>query len=149
MANVSRYIPSFPRVRRFDPFRDVEEMMNEFWMRPPFGEMEGTPSIRVDLSETDQAYTVRAEIPGVKKDDIKVSLEGNRVSISAEVREEGEKKDEKMIWHERYRGREARSFTLDTDVDESKAEAKYVDGVLELTLPKKTGAAVSRQLKIM
>lgn len=150
MANITRHIPTFPRLTRFDPFHDIEEMMNGFWMRPMFGEMEGTPSIKIDLSETDQAYKVYAEMPGVKKEDIKVSIEGNRISISAEVKEEMEKKDaEKMIWHERYQGLESRSFTLDSEVDESKAEAKYTNGVLELTLPKKAGGAVSRQLKIM
>ncbi len=149
MANISRYIPSTPRLRRLDPFRDIEELMSDFWMRPPFGEFEGTPSFKVDLAENDQAYTIYAEMPGVKKEDIKVSLEGNRVSISAEVKEQLEKKNgDKMIWHERYQGREARTFTLDSDVDESAAQAKYVDGVLQLTLPKKTGAAVARQLKI-
>ncbi len=150
MANISRYIPSSPRLRHLEPFRNIEDMMNEFWMRPLFGEFEGTPSIKVDLSENDQAYTIFAEMPGVKKEDIKVSLEGNRVSISAEVKEELERKDgDKMIWHERYQGREARTFTLDSEVDESKIEAKYVDGVLQLKLPKKTGTGVSKQIKIL
>lgn len=150
MANITRHIPSFPRLSRFEPFRDIEEMMNGLWLRPMFGEMEGAPSIRIDMSENDQAYKVLAEMPGVKKEDIKVSIEGNRVSISAEVKGELEKKDgDKMICHERYQGMESRSFMLDSDVDESKAQAKYTDGVLELTLPKKTGGAVSRQIKIM
>lgn len=150
MANITRHIPSLPRLSRFEPFRDIEDMMNEFWMRPSFfGEREGRPAIRIDMTENDQAYTVYAEIPGVKREDIKVSLEGNRVSISADVKSEVEKKNgDKMIWHERYEGHEARSFTLDSEVDESKAQAKYTDGVLQLTLPKKVGGALTKELKI-
>ncbi len=151
MANIARHIPSFPRTHRFDPVRDIEDMMNNFWMRPLFSEMmEGMPQIKIDVTENDQAYTVYAEMPGVKKEDIRITLEGNRVSISAEVKEEMEKHNgDKMICHERYQGREARSFMLESEVDESKAQAKYTDGVLELTLPKKMGGAVSKQIKIV
>ncbi len=149
MANITRHVPSIPRISRFEPFRDIEELMNDFWMRPWFGEREGRPSIRIDMTENDQAYTVYAEIPGVKKEDIKVSVEGNRVSISADVKSDLEKKDgDKTIWRERYEGHESRSFTLDSEVDESKAQAKYADGVLQLTLPKKAGGALTKELKI-
>ena len=100
---------------------------------------ETEPRIRMDMSETDQAYTVKAEIPGVNKDDIKVSIDGNQVSISAEVRKEEEKKSGNMMHSERYYGQQYRSFTLPQDVDDAKSEAKYHDGILELTLPKKPG----------
>ena len=87
---------------------------------------------------------IRADIPGVKKDDIKVSVDGNVVSISAEVKQEKEEKQgERVIRSERYRGAVSRSFSLGQDVDESAAQAKYADGVLELTLPKKTAARQS------
>ncbi len=151
MANITKHVSPFPRISRFDPFRDMDEMMSNFWMRPFFmGEREAAPSIRIDMTENDTAYMVHAEMPGVKKEDISVSVEGNRVSISADVKSELEKKDgDKMIWHERHQGHESRSFTLDCEVDESKAQAKYVDGVLQLTLPKKVGGAVSKEIKIM
>jgi HSP20 family protein len=91
----------------------------------------------MDVKEDDNAYLVHAEIPGVKKEDIKVDVDGNMVSISAEVKQEKEeKKGERVIRSERYHGSVARSFRLAHDVDDSKAQAKYTDGVLELTLPK-------------
>ncbi len=150
MANITRRVSPFPRISRFDPFRDMEEMMNNFWMRPFLSEREAVPSIRIDMTENDSAYMVYAEIPGARKEDINVSIEGNRVSISADVKSELEKQNgDKMIWHERYQGHESRSFTLDCEVDESKAQAKYVDGVLQLTLPKKAGGAVTKEIKVM
>jgi HSP20 family protein len=112
--------------------------------------MEGQPQmqIKMDVKEDDQAYTVHADIPGVKKEDIHVSIEGNQVSISAETRvEKEEKKGEKVLRSERYVGKVARSFTLANEVDEAKAQAKYNDGVLELTLPKKAVSA-ARKLAI-
>jgi len=101
---------------------------------------EGQPEvqIRMDVSEDDKSYKVHAEIPGVKKEDIHVNIEGNQVSISAEVKNEKEVKEgEKLLRSERYYGSVSRAFTLGQDVEESAAEAKYKDGVLELTLPKK------------
>lgn len=148
MANITRHIPAFPRISRFDPFRDIEEMMSGSWMRPMLAER-AAPSIRIDMTENDQAYTVYAEIPGVRKDDIKVSIEGNRVSISAEAKGEVEKKNgDKLIYQERYQGFESRSFTLDSEVDESRAQARYADGVLQLTLPKRAGGAGAKEIKI-
>jgi len=94
--------------------------------------------IKMDVSENDKAFTVRAEIPGVKKEDIAVSIDDNQVSISAEVKEEKEQKNgEKLIRKERYYGKVYRSFALDQDVDEGGAKARYENGVLELVLPKK------------
>ena len=102
--------------------------------------------IRMDVSEDDKAYTVHAEIPGVKKDDIQVTIDGNQVAISAEVKSEKEIKDgEKVIRNERYCGTVARTFSLAQDVGEDNAQAKYNDGVLELTLLKK---AVSRSKRL-
>jgi len=78
----------------------------------------------------------------VKKDDIHVSVEGNRVSISAEVKKEKEEKEgDKVIRSERSYGMASRSFTLADEVDQGKVQAKYADGILELTLPKKTGSS--------
>ena len=92
----------------------------------------------MDVSGDEKGYRVKAEIPGVKKEDIKVSIDGNQVSITAEVKKETEeKKGETVIRSERYYGNQFRAFTLPYDVDQGKAEAKYEDGLLNLTLPKK------------
>jgi HSP20 family protein len=81
---------------------------------------------------------VKAEIPGVRKEDIDVSIDGNRVSITAEVkREKEERKGETVVCSERYYGTQFRGFTLQHAVDQSKTDAKYENGVLELTLPKR------------
>ena len=102
----------------------------------------------MDLSENDKAYTVRAQIPGVKKEDVKVQVDGNRVSISAESKQEKEEKEgERVICRECRQGSSYRSFTLDSAVDETQAQAKYENGILELTLPKKNGSA-AKQLEI-
>ena len=141
MANISRY----------DPFGDVfDDLLKGFFVRPMA--YEGQPAaagrIRIDVSEKDGAYVVHAEIPGVKKEDIKLSIEGDQVSISAEARVEKEvKENERVLHRERYYGKVARAFRLGTDIDQSAANAKYADGVLELTLPKKAEAA-GRQLAI-
>ena len=146
MANLTRHDPS--SLARFDPFGDIDDLFRGFLVRPAL--LEGHPhmQIKMDLKEDDKAYTVHADIPGVKKEDIQVSIDGNRVSISAESKmEKEEKKGEKVLRSERYCGKVARSLTLAHDIDEAKAQAKYSDGVLELTLPKKAGTA-TRKLEI-
>ncbi|HEX4984655.1 MAG TPA: Hsp20/alpha crystallin family protein [Burkholderiales bacterium] len=131
MANVTEY----------DPFGDIDDFFKGFMLRPVRFDSQ-LPRIRIDVTEADGAYVVRADIPGVKKEDIKVDVDGNLVSISAETRVEKEKKEgERVIHSERSYGRVARSFTLEQDVDEKAASAGYADGVLELKLPKKAGAA--------
>ncbi|MGE5648829.1 Hsp20/alpha crystallin family protein [Noviherbaspirillum sp. UKPF54] len=147
MANLTRFDP-FREMMRLDPFRNADDFFKEFSMLPSLRGFEPEPRIRMDVSETEQAYTVKADIPGVKKDDIKISIEGNTVSIRAETKEEKQEKMEgNMMRSERYFGEQYRSFTLPQEVDESKAEAKYQDGVLSLTLPKKAGAT-SKQITI-
>jgi HSP20 family protein len=143
MANISRYDPF--SLARTDPFGDIDDLFKGFFMRPVF--MEGQPQmqIKMDVKEDDNAYTVHADIPGVKKEDIHVSIEGNQVSISAETKtEKEEKKGEKVLRSERYFGKVARSFTLAHEVDDTKAQAKYSDGVLELTLPKKAATSAKK-----
>ncbi|MDO9010396.1 MAG: Hsp20/alpha crystallin family protein [Gallionella sp.] len=136
-------------ITRFNPTSDaLDDLFRGFFMRPV--RFEGRPEvqIRMDVSEDDKAYTVHAEIPGVKKDDIHVNIDGNQVSISAEVKNEKEVKEgEKLLRSERYYGSVSRAFSLAQDVDEGAAQAKYNEGVLELTLPKKK-AASSRKLVI-
>lgn len=143
MANISRYDPF--SLTRTDPFGDIDDLFKGFFMRPVMFEGQPQMQIRMDVKEDDSAYTVHADIPGVKKEDIQVSIEGNQVSISAETKmEKEEKKGEKVLRSERYVGKVARSFTLAHEVDEAKSEAKYSDGVLELTLPKKAASAAKK-----
>ena len=149
MTNLTRFDP-FNELARFDPFRTLDELF--YVPRVPATyrpvAMPTEPSIKLDLSEDDRMFYVKADIPGVNKEDIKVGIEGNEVSISAELKKETEeKKGETVLRSERYYGRCARNFTLTHDVDEAKAEAKYANGVLTLTLPKKGGPAV-RQVAV-
>ena len=145
MANITHYDP-FKEVTRFSPFRDFDDMFKGFMVRPVLRDLE--PEIKMDVSEDDKTYTVRAEIPGVTKEDIKVAVVGNEVSISAEVKKQKEEKEgKKVIRSERYYGSVYRSFTLDHDVDPDATKAKYTDGVLELTLPKKPGTA-GKEIKV-
>ena len=99
---------------------------------------EGAPApvtIKMDVTETENGYLVHAEIPGVKKEDINVSIEGNQVTVAAEVKRETEKKEgDRLLRSERYFGNVYRSFTLPADLDEPKCEATYEKGVLELKL---------------
>ncbi len=140
MANITRFDP-FTRLTRFDPFRDIDE----FFKAPLFREGDIEAAMRLDVSEGDKAYTVKAEIPGVNKEDIQISIEGNQVSISAEVKCETEEKEgKKLIRSERYYGRQYRSFSLAHEIDQAKAEAEYKDGVLQLTLPKKGDGKAKR-----
>jgi HSP20 family protein len=143
MANITRFDPF--SIARTDPFGDIDDLFKGFFMRPVLLEGQPQMQIKMDVKEDDKAYTVHADIPGVKKEDIHVSIEGNQVSISAETKvEKEEKKGEKLLRSERYVGKVARSFTLAHDVDEAKAQARYSDGVLELTLPKKVGGAAKK-----
>ena len=98
------------------------------------------PRIKIDVSEQDGSYAVKAEIPGVSKEDIDVRIDGNLVTISAETKSEKQEKDKgRILRQERRHGYASRAFTLACPVDEAKAEAQYKDGVLELRLPKKAG----------
>ena len=141
-------------ITRFDPFNElVDDLFKGFLVRPLAfaGRGEGgvqLPRAKVDVAEKNGAYLVTAELPGVRKEDIHVAIDGAQVTIEAEARREKEaSKDERTLHSERTYGKLARSFTLPQEVDESKAEAKFKDGVLELTLPKKA-AAQRKQITI-
>lgn len=140
-GNLTRFDP-LGEMMRFDPYRNIEDIFKEFSMMPSLRGYEAEPRIRMDVSETEQAYQVKAEIPGAKKEDIKISVEGNKVSITAEVKQEKEEKaNGNVVRSERYYGQQYRSFMLPQDVDDAKVEAKYQDGILSLTLPKKPGTS--------
>lgn len=141
---LTRWNP-FREMARFSPWLDADEFWKQQGIRPTWAGLETEPDFRVDVSEDDGAYMVKAEIPGVKKEDIDISIEGNRVGISAEVKKEKEEKEGKrVVRSERYYGSLYRGFTLDQDVDEAKSEATYADGVLTLRLPKKAGTAAKK-----
>lgn len=141
-------------IERFDPFTDlVDDLFKGFLVRPLAfeGRANGGAQLlrtKVDVAEKNGAYLVTAELPGVKKEDIHVSIDGAQVTLEAEVKREKEAtKDERVLHTERVFGKVSRSFTLPQEVDETKAEAKFRDGVLELTLPKKE-AAQRKQITI-
>ena len=129
-----------------DFFRDVAP---GFYVRPLHGDGLPTPSqIKVDVKESEKAFTVQAEVPGVPKEDIHVSIDGSVVTLRAEVKQQDtQTQDEKVLRTERYYGSVARSFQLPQDIDQSNAKAKYDNGVLTLTLPKKS-ASVTQRLAI-
>ena len=139
------------KLRLFDPGLGdpFESTLRRFFAPTVFENEARGPQIRIDVSEKDDAYLVKADIPGVKKEDINVRVEGNVVQIDAEVRQEKESRGngDKLLRSERYYGSVSRTFSLGQDVDDQKAQARYADGVLNLELPKKAGAG-SRKLAI-
>lgn len=137
MANITRFDEAF------------DDLLRGFFVRPVG--LEGgaaqpqVAQFRVDVSESENAYTLRAEIPGVKKEDINISIDGDQVAISAEVKNEKEVKDgERVLRSERYYGKVHRAFQLGQTIDQDACAAKYNDGILELTLPKKAATSAKR-----
>lgn len=137
MANLTRY----------DPFSDFDDLFRGFRLMPVRmpKDLEGAPQMKIDVKEDDRNYVVHAEVPGARKEDIKVTVDGNQVSITAEVKRQSEKKEgERVVHSERYYGNVYRSFSLESAIDDKAAQAKYNDGVLELTLPKKSAGGPSK-----
>ena len=122
-----------------DFFRDFSSP--GFFIKPLHGEpLPGPGQIKMDVKENGTSYTILAEIPGVKKEDIHVTIEGGMVMVRAEVKQQdAQTKDEKVLRSERYFGSVSRGISLPENVDQSQAKAKYDNGVLTLTLPKKPG----------
>lgn len=146
LINFIPYPSLWNDITKFDSFTNLDEF---FKVSLPVSVGMASPSvIKVDISENDVAFTLRAEIPGTKKEDVKVHIEGNRVSIRAETKQEKEKKEgERVIRREIYSGSSSRNITLSSYVDESRVEAKFENGRLELLLPKKKGGN-SKQIEI-
>lgn len=136
MANITRY----------NPFEDFfNDFGKGFFVRPLAFPAETELKMKIDVKEDAKSYTVQADIPGVKKEDIQVDIDGDTVSVRAEAkREKEEKKDEKVVYSERSYGMVSRSFSLPSEVDEKAAQAEYKDGVLKLVLPKKTNGGGRR-----
>lgn len=138
------------QLRALDPFA-LDPLFDE-----PFGFVmpwrtsapERSPQIRVDVTESDGQYLIKAEVPGVRKEDLDVNINDNQVSISAEVKKEAETKEGgRVLRSERRYGWIRRSIWLDSSVDQAKASAHYHDGLLELTLPKRA-ATTMKHLEI-
>lgn len=129
-----------------DLFSDIfKELSLQRQMGKPFYDLSLPESINIDIRETPEAFGVEADIPGVKKEDISVTIENRQLQISVEAKQEKEeKKDEKVIMSERFFGFVSRTVTLPGDVDSSKVEARYENGVLFLTLPKTSTKASNR-----
>ena len=124
-----------------DFFKDVAP---GFYVKPLHGDPMPA-QIKVDVKETPAAYTVVADLPGVPKEDIHVTVEGNVVTLRAEVKQEDRQTEgEKVLRSERYYGALTRSFQMPVDLDEGAAKAKFDNGVLQLTLPKKAAVAGQR-----
>jgi len=131
-------------VTRFDP---LDDLFRGFFVRPVdmSGNAQQAPSIKMDVKEQGDNYLVHAELPGVKKEDIHVVVDGNQVSISAEIKQEKEVKEgDRILRSERYFGKVSRSFQLGQEIDDAKAAAKFNEGVLELTLPKRAASPNKR-----
>jgi len=131
---------------RWDPFRELEDMsdrLNRVFARPALRSTNGKENLTVadwmptvDISETDAEYLIKAELPEVKKEDVKVTVENGVLTLQGERRQEKEEKGKKFHRVERSYGSFVRSFTLPESVDESMVRAEYKDGVLNLHLPK-------------
>jgi len=137
---------NFPITSRLmnDLFNDLTD---GFFVKPLHGD--ALPrSIKVDIKENDDAYVVQAELPGVKKDDINVEIDGSLVTIQAEVQQEDSTENERMLRRERYVGSVARRFELPVEINAEEAKADYTDGVLVLNLPKLEAKANVRKLDI-
>ena len=118
------------RVAGFDPFRAMDEMERSFFNAP------AVSAFRTDVSDTGDAFKLEAELPGFSKDDIKLDVENDCLTISAERKGEEEENKTNYVKRERFYGSFSRSFDL-SGIDVDKIEAAYNDGVLTLTLPKK------------
>ena len=131
---------------RRDP---LDDFFRGFFVRPvDFAGEKDAPVVKIDVKEQEKNYLVHAEVPGVKKEDIHVAIDGAVVSISAERREEKDVREgERVLRSERYVGKVSRSFQLAQEIDEAQVTAKYTDGVLELVLPKKL-ASESKRLTV-
>ena len=133
----------------FQPFQEMFTELGKDLVGKPLGmASQLVARIRLDVDEDDTAYTVRAEIPGAKKEDIRVNVDGNFVSIAAEVKKEKEEKSGgRVLLKETYIGSSSRGFSLAHEIEPKGVVAKLEDGILKLTLPKREGAG-SRTIEI-
>jgi HSP20 family protein len=138
MVNITRYTP-------LEEFQQLFRNSVPMWMPAPETRAPAPTQFRIDVTENEKEYKVLGEMPGVKKDEISVTISGCEVMIAAEVKhEKDDKNGETVLRTERFFGKLQRELTFSQEIDEAKAEAKYNNGVLELTLPKKDGVAAKK-----
>lgn len=136
---------AFGPLSRLDTFSDFDDLLRGLGARTPLArEYERAMDMRLDVNEDDKAYTVNVDMPGVKKDDIDISIERSQVTVRAEVKREASRGKGKELHRERYEGQAYRSFTLPAEIDSNSATATYDGGVLTLILPKKADTAARR-----
>ncbi|MBH1634920.1 Hsp20/alpha crystallin family protein [Stenotrophomonas maltophilia] len=139
---------AFGQNSRFDLLPDLEDLARSIGLRGPLArQYEHMLEMRMDVTEDSQGYHVRLDVPGVKKEDIDISIDGNQVTVTAEAKRERTHEQEKELYSERYEGQVYRSFNLPADIDGAKAQAHYDGGVLRLDLPRKSGSG-SRKLPV-
>ena len=126
------------------PIADLEDFFRSIGFRPTWREAGATPEMRLDIRDDGAGYRIEAEIPGVEKNDIELSIDGNQVSISVEVKRADRKGDEKELHVERSYGRTRRVFALPVDVDAGAATASYDRGILSVVLPKSVAGQTRR-----
>jgi HSP20 family protein len=141
-------------IQRWDPLRDIvslrdamNNLLEESFVRPRAGMAALTGGMPIDLSESDESYTVRTTLPGAKPEDVDISILGDTLRITAEIHGEQEKEGEKWLLRERRFGRFERSITLPNNIKSEGANADFSDGVLTVTLPK-AEAARPRQIQV-
>lgn len=142
MANIARFDPF--GLTRLDPF---ESMMRDFMPTTFRSRTTGEPTIALEVQEMDNAYLVTAELPGVKKEDIDISITGNQVTLNAECKQEKVAAEAKEWCSERWYGKVSRTIQLPLEIEEKDADARYADGLLHLTLPKKA-SSMAKKLEI-
>jgi HSP20 family protein len=143
MTLPTRWNP-FQKIARIDPFLDFEELIRGFNAPALARDYERVMDMKLDVTEDEKQYLVNVDIPGVKKENIDISLTDHQVGIRAEVKREESREKGKEIYSERYSGEAYRTFTLPAEIDSEKAEANYDGGVLTLKLPKKAGNSSKR-----
>lgn len=135
-------------IARFNPLEDAFENWSRgvpVWLANAEARASAPMQFRMDVTENDKEYQVLAEMPGVKKEEIRITINGNEVAVFAEVKNERDVANAGVVLRtERYYGKLQRAFTLGHEIDEPSAQATYNDGVLQLTLPKKIAAAAKR-----
>jgi len=135
-------------ITRYSPLEEIQQLFRNsvpVWLPGPEARAAAPAQFRIDVTENDKEYKVLGEMPGVRKDEISVTISGCEVLISAEVKHAKDDKNDKngdtVLRTERLYGKIQRELTFSQEIDEAKAQARYTDGVLELTLPKKAAAA--------
>lgn len=144
MTTPTRWTPS-NAIGRMERLLGLDDLLRGFGAPPTLAhEYERVMDMRLDVHEDESSYLVNVDIPGVKKNDIEISIEGNQVSVRAQVKREKSRDNDKQIYNERYSGEAYRSFSLPTEIDSANAKATYDGGVLTLALPKKVGTSAKR-----